>query len=75
MTDQATTLKMIDVYGLIRQACRDAGGQHKWAEQVGVTPAFVSALLHGRRNPSKRILDALGVRKVVTFHYTQQAAE
>ena len=51
----------------LQNAIRDAGiMQVDLAERVGVTPQFLSQIIHGQKSPSaatiKRIADVLGVK-------------
>lgn len=52
----------------LRAACRRAGGQARWAMEHGISPAYVSDVLGGRRDPGPKILTPLGL--VVTTSYT-----
>jgi len=52
---------------LLRAEADKAGGQRAYAEQVGVSPELVRLVLVGRREPAGRILDALGLERVVTY--------
>lgn len=60
----------IDDYGMyaaLRQACAAAGSQRAFAEQIGVTEAFISAVLHGRKAPGPTVLAAVGLRRIVRY--------
>ncbi len=57
----------LDVCAALAKACRDAGGQAAWAASNGVSAAYVSDVLHARRDPGDSILRALGLRKVVRY--------
>lgn len=62
--------KPLDVWQLraqLRTACAAAGGQAKWAETARVSPAYVSDVLNGRREPGDAICRALGYRKQVEY--------
>lgn len=37
------------------------------ADQIGISPQFLSEILNGKRGPSKTVLDFLGLEKVVTY--------
>lgn len=41
--------------------------QADWSRKHGVSAAYVSDVLAGRRDPGKMILDALGLERVVTY--------
>ena len=63
----------------LREACNEAGSQTAYAQALGVRPQFVSNVLAGRRDPSRKLLKALGlervVRKTVSYQPIRQAAE
>lgn len=55
------------VLALLRAECEKAGSQSAFAKLHGLSHAYVSDTLSGRRDPSKAILDALGLEAVVTY--------
>ncbi|WP_024351049.1 hypothetical protein [Aurantimonas coralicida] len=61
------------VRNLLRQACADAGSQQSWAREHGVSPQYVGDVILGRRDPGDRILDGLGLRRVVTYRPIETA--
>ena len=67
---------MLDqVRALLRRECDKAGNQAAWAKAHGVSPAYVSDVLVGRREPGDAILRALGLERVVTYRRTKPNAE
>lgn len=44
-----------------------SGGISGWAKRRGISPAYVTDVLHGRREPGKKICDALGFRRVIAY--------
>ena len=58
---------LADIYGAIRRACRDAGSQAAFAERSGLSQAFVSNVLNGRKPPSDALLAAVGWRRRTGF--------
>lgn len=67
-------LSPIDFLRLLRLACAAAGGQARFAEKIGVTPAYVSAVMSGGKAPSERMLAAAKIRRVVTYEIIEEAA-
>jgi len=64
----------------LQAACDEAGSQTAFAEALRVRPQFISNVLAGRRQPSAKLLEALGYRRVerVAVSYEpvrRQAAE
>lgn len=51
------------------QALKHATGhsQAAWAKKHGLSPAYVSDVINGRREPGKAILEALGLERVVSY--------
>src|SRR5262249_4714384 len=54
-------LRIADVLELLARRCRAAGGQRAFARQHGFTVSYIVHVLHGRRPPSERLCEALGV--------------
>lgn len=59
-----------DVMERLRSAITEAGSQRKFAEQHGLTVAYVSDVLRGNRALADRILAALGIERQVTTTVT-----
>lgn len=51
----------------LRKACADAGTQRAWATQAGVSAQYVSAVLKGTTEPGGKLLDALGIVRVIRY--------
>jgi DNA-binding transcriptional regulator YdaS (Cro superfamily) len=60
-------LDSMDVCARLSAACKEAGGQSAWAALHGVSPTYVSSVLHARIEPGKAILQALGLVRVVVY--------
>lgn len=69
----AEYLDSIEVCRRLSQACKEAGGQKAWAQMHGVSPAYVSSVLHARCEPGKVILDALGLVRVIRYRERPEA--
>lgn len=52
------------VLALIRKAVSAAGNQARWAEAQGVSPAYISMVLSGDKDPSPKLCAAVGVERV-----------
>lgn len=52
---------------MLRKEIKKEGTQQAWAKANGITRSFVSEVLLGRKEFSKRILDALGVEIAYVF--------
>lgn len=63
-------LSKADLVGLLRQRAKRAGSQQALAETLGVTPAYLSDVLGGRREPGPKILEGLKLRR--QFVYVQR---
>lgn len=53
------------VRGLMKRAAGDS--QKAWADRHKISASFVSDVLLGRREPAGKILDALGLERVVSY--------
>lgn len=58
----------------LRDECKEAGGQEAWAKASGVSAAYVSDVLNGRREPGDGICEPLGLRRLVTYIYDHERA-
>jgi transcriptional regulator with XRE-family HTH domain len=58
-----------DVLRVLEGYIKAAGSAHIFAERLGVTDAFISAVRKGRKPPSGAILAAIGYEKVDGFRY------
>ncbi len=57
---------------LLRGAVAEHGSQKAFAKHIGVSEPYLTDVLLGRRHPSPRILEPLGLRKVVEIVYVTQ---
>ena len=57
----------IDVCRRLSAACKKAGSQKAFCEAHSLSPAYVSDVLHSRREPGQSILEALGLVKIVRY--------
>lgn len=62
-----TLLDITDILAQLAKSIATAGSQAKWCAEQGVSPAYVSDVLNGRRDPGKKILDALGYDAVTCY--------
>ena len=51
----------------LRLACEELGSQYQWATKFKLSPAYVSDVVRGRRQPGQAILKALGLERVITY--------
>ena len=55
---------------LLRKEVAKAGSQKRLAENLGVSPAFVSDCLRGNRNPTGKLLAKVGYQIVISYKRT-----
>lgn len=55
-------LQEADFMGQLRSQLRALGSQKAMAKHLGISPQYLSDLLHERREPSDRILKHFGLR-------------
>lgn len=60
-------LTIEDVLDILRDGIKTHGTQVKYAEFLGVTQGYINDMLKRKRDPGPRVLDALGLEKVVTY--------
>lgn len=56
-----------DVIERLQAAIHVAGSQKAFAQQHSISTQYISDVLHGRREPGQKILDALGVERIVSY--------
>ena len=57
-------MSRFQVLAHIGKRIEKAGSLRAWARLIGVTPAYVSDVTNGRRDPGPKILAALKIEKV-----------
>lgn len=62
MTREQVLKKLRDAIWL---SSKGAGRQQRFASQLGISSAFLSAVLNGRKEPTESICKAIGVERVV----------
>lgn len=65
MSAMTRTMTSDQVRTMLRLAIN--GNASAWAKERGMSPAYVSDILRGSREPAGKVLDALGVERVVTY--------
>ncbi len=55
------------VLAKLRREIKALGSQQAWANTHGVSPAYLSDTLRGRRDLGPTILAALGLQRIVTY--------
>jgi hypothetical protein len=63
-----------DVISLIRDKVAEIGSMRGLADRWGISAAYVSDLLAGRRSPGVKILGQLGLERVKTISYRERAS-
>jgi len=59
---------------ILENSCRNAGSQRAWADANGLSPAFVSDVLKGKRGVTGRIAESLGYVKFIGFYESKTHA-
>jgi hypothetical protein len=57
---------------LIAAQVAEAGTIKAWADAHGVSPAYVGDTIKGRHEPAGKLLEALGLERVVTYRWAEQ---
>jgi len=52
-----------DILELVRRAVRQAGNQRALADELAISPAYLSDILNGRRRPSATFLAKFGYQR------------
>lgn len=67
ISERESMLTEDDVRLRLRAAIEAAGSQRNFADEHGFTASYIHDVLHGRRALAPRILEALGVERVVRY--------
>lgn len=59
------------VRGLMRKRIDKAGSAKAWADEIKVSPSYISDVLTDKREPGESILKALGVERQVIYRRLQ----
>jgi len=62
-------ISIAEVREMIQRKIAQAGSQSAWARQFGFEPSLVSNVMTGTRLPTKQILKALSLKKVVMYEF------
>lgn len=60
------------VYQLLLEQIKRAGGQRAFAQALGVTPSYINDVVNKRRLMSDRILAAIGIERQVTYTFHEK---
>lgn len=55
------------VIGMLKEACRQTGGQKAWGDLHGVKPQHLGDIIHGRRALTETVLRPLGLVRTVSY--------
>lgn len=61
-----------DIRDRLRAAIEKAGSQAAFARQHDISLQYVNDVVNGRRDIGQKILDAIGVERVVTYREKEQ---
>lgn len=61
------TVPRDDVLVILCRAIARAGSQDAWAREIGISPQYLSDMLHGRRELSDAVLAPVGLARRTVF--------
>ena len=64
LTDASRLLEARDIRRLLRTEVAEAGGQSAWARKKGIQRSILNKVMQGKRPPTQKMIDALGLRVV-----------
>lgn len=67
MSDGAAPMSILELRAALSQRCEMSGGRSAWARRYGIQPSVVTDTINGRRDPSDRVLNAMGLLRVSRF--------
>lgn len=60
-------MNLQDIVSLLERKALAPGGQQAVARTLGISSAYLSDIIGGKRQPGKKVLNALGLECVVTY--------
>lgn len=60
-------LSVYDVVRMIEERKKEVGSYRKMSFEMGVSPAFLSRVLHGDSHPSSTVLEYLGLERITRY--------
>jgi transcriptional regulator with XRE-family HTH domain len=60
-------MELTKIIARLRRECEKAGSQQAFADNIGVSRPYVTLVLSGRSPPSRKMLNAIGMERVVVF--------
>ena len=67
MTRRRSVYMIDQVLDMLREECAQVGSQYQWATKHKLSPAYISDVLQGRRNPGPAVLKALRLEAVMQY--------
>ena len=64
-----------EIVQLLRAEVKKAGSQGTWAKRAGIERTLVNKVLNGKRQPTKNIIRALGLRKALSSSHHSRVLE
>jgi hypothetical protein len=64
LADESRLLGARDIRRSVRSEVEEAGSQTAWAKKTGIPRPDINKVMHGKQPPSKKMIDALGLRVV-----------
>lgn len=61
------TYTLQELVSLLEAEVKQSGSQKEAAKKLGVSAQYLGDVLSGKREPGKKILDALKLRKVIKY--------
>lgn len=71
-TEDNIPVTQTDAVNILREECKKAGSQTKWAKAHGVHRALVQRILAGKQNLEPSIILALGMRRTIAYEYARE---
>lgn len=56
-----------DIRGIVRSEAAKAGGIPAWCREKKISDSFLYEVLRGQREPSAKLANAIGYRRVIRF--------
>lgn len=73
-TTERLVLSRLEVLRQLERRIQEAGSLCGAARDLGISPQYLSWVLSGRRQPGRKVLNALGISKAPMYYIDRETA-
>jgi biotin operon repressor len=66
-TQEGVEMSIVELREMIEKEVERAGSQNRLAKEWGMSRSYLCEVLKGSKEPGKKILDSLGIKRVTVY--------